>query len=314
MTARHLKTQYGTITFPTFMPVTTFGGKYPLDELMRPYLRRLSICAMVSYYYAKNMKPAERPSMPLFIDSGGFASLFEGSRIVTNDNYAIIETKEGDAISPHDVLALQERHADIGATLDFLVPPSVTPDEAVARQNWTIRNALWALTHRKNQRLKLYASIQAWDESSTKRIMSALVDYAFDGFALGGMVPRVKDPDTILSIVKVIREIDDHRPLHVFGIGQPELMVRLFKAGVDSTDSSSFLRATAEKRFLAPPLCNQHLLAPNEADSGTCNCHACKKHDTKYFSLTGETNNLALALHNLAVSQAASHQNNRSLE
>lgn len=314
MTTRHLETIHGSVTFPTFMPVTTFGGKYPLDELVRPYLRRLSTCAMVSYHYAKNMRPADRPAMPLFIDSGGFASLFEGSRMVSNDDVAIIETKDGDTICPHEVLDLQERHADIGATLDFLVPPTLAHDEAVSRQTWTIKNALWALAHRKSNRLKLYASIQAWDEPSTKRIMSALVDHAFDGFALGGMVPRVKHPDTILSIVKAIRAIDDHRPLHVFGIGQPELMLRLFKAGVDSTDSSSFLRATAEKRFLEPLRCTHQLHTPAGTTPSKCHCDACRTHDARYFSLTGETNNLALALHNLAISQAPVHHNMSSLE
>ena len=60
-TTRALETTRGTIQFPTFMPVTTFGGKYPLDDLLRPYLPRYSQCLMVSYYYAKQMNARERP-------------------------------------------------------------------------------------------------------------------------------------------------------------------------------------------------------------------------------------------------------------
>jgi len=76
---RQLKTAHGTIRLPAFVPVTTFGKKYPLDDLVRPYLPRLASAAMVSFHYARQMK--ERPSLPLFIDSGGFASLFENATV-----------------------------------------------------------------------------------------------------------------------------------------------------------------------------------------------------------------------------------------
>lgn len=52
---KKLKTPHGDITFPAFMPVTTFGDKYPLDRMVRPYLRRVSQCLMVSYHYAQEV-------------------------------------------------------------------------------------------------------------------------------------------------------------------------------------------------------------------------------------------------------------------
>lgn len=297
MKQRKIETQHGSISFPTFMPVTTFGGKYPLDDLIRPYLKRLSQCVMVSYYYAKQMKT--RPNIPLFIDSGGFASLFEGSEVADKGSYACIKTKEGEVISPLDVLALQEKYADIGATLDFIISPKQDLKEKKYRQEMTLKNAIWAIENKKDQNLKLFASVQAWDEKSAIKIMEKLVDYPFDGFALGGMVSRVKDPKTVISIVKSIREIDNKRPLHVFGIGQPLLISELFKQGVDSTDSSSFLRATADKRILQ--LSTKDYISINKLDKKTftCKCSVCRIHDTSSFRLTGETNNLALALHNL---------------
>jgi helicase len=75
-----LNTVHGPISLPAYVPVTTFGTKYPLDDLVRPYLPRLAPAAMVSFYYAKKMK--ERPGLPLLIDSGGFASLFQNSRVI----------------------------------------------------------------------------------------------------------------------------------------------------------------------------------------------------------------------------------------
>ena len=74
-------TAHGTINFPTFMPVTTFGDKYPLDRMIQPYLKRTSQCLMVSHYYAQEMK--KRPNIgspdliPALIQAG--ADSFDSS-------------------------------------------------------------------------------------------------------------------------------------------------------------------------------------------------------------------------------------------
>ena len=41
-TGRALNTRRGAIPLPAYVPVTTFGGRYPLDDLVRPYLPRLA--------------------------------------------------------------------------------------------------------------------------------------------------------------------------------------------------------------------------------------------------------------------------------
>jgi helicase len=47
-------------------------------------------------------------------------------------------------------------------------------------------------------------------------------------------------------------EIDD-RPLHVFGLGKPETTAKLFEMGVDSVDSSSYVRLAADGRLWSRP-------------------------------------------------------------
>src|SRR6476659_8310941 len=91
VTARVLETASGTIYFPAYIPVTTFGEKYPLDALIQPYLPRLSQALMVSHHYAKQM--SKRPRLPLLIDSGGFATLFEGSKIYERDGLGMLEVR-----------------------------------------------------------------------------------------------------------------------------------------------------------------------------------------------------------------------------
>ena len=241
-----LNTAHGTLHFPTFMPVTTFGDKYPLDKMVQPYLKRMSQCLMVSHYYAQGMK--KRPNMPIFIDSGGFAGLFEGAEIVEYDDYAAIKTREGDELNPLDVLHFQIKNADIGATLDFIIPPGLDEKECIKRQNLTIKNALYAQKHNIVGHLVLYASLQCWDEASARRCARIYADAGFDGIAIGGLVPRSKDVEYMKTIVRAVREEAPNCAIHVFGIGNPSVLPDLIAAGADSFDSSSYVRNAIESR------------------------------------------------------------------
>lgn len=241
---KKLRTRHGTITFPAFMPVTTFGDRFPLDGMVRPYLKRMSQCLMVSHYYAREMK--KRPDMPIFIDSGGFAGLFSGAEIVDRGEYACIRTTEGKELDPMDVLRFQILNADIGATLDLIIPPGMPEDECERRQNLTIKNALFARKRNITGDLILFASLQCWDEWSARRCAGVYAKAGFDGIAIGGMVPRAKDREYIRKIVRAVRAEAPDCLIHVFGCGNMELIPDLIEAGADSFDSSSYARSAVD--------------------------------------------------------------------
>jgi hypothetical protein len=166
---RTLTTRRGKISFPAYIPVTTFGEKYPLDKLVQPYLPRLAPAAMVSYYYAKEIVLETAFRIPLLVDSGGFATLFADTQLYDRDGLGVLEiSKAGvtEILHPRDVLELQEAIADVAFTLDFPIPPKLDADEALRRQRLTITNAHWALANRRRRDLPLFACIQAWDVDS----------------------------------------------------------------------------------------------------------------------------------------------------
>jgi tRNA-guanine family transglycosylase len=205
---------------------------------------------MVSYPYALELTGDY--SLPLLVDSGGFASLFKGSSIVTAGGLGVLEIVRGDGIErvhPRDVLDLQERVADIAFTLDFPIPPGTEPKEARLRQDLTIGNALWALDNRRRRDLLMFACLQGWDAESVRTAAQACAPSPFDGFAIGGLVPRARDHEMVLSMVEAVRDEIADRPLHVFGIGSPDLVEKLFERGVDSVDSSSYLKMAADGRL-----------------------------------------------------------------
>ena len=155
-----LRTRRGEVRLPAYFPVTTFGERYPLDSLIRPYLPRLAAGVMVSYYYARRMSDA--PRVPVLVDSGGFASLFEGARVAEEQGLGVLEVTRDGAVErthPRDVLELQERVADVAFTLDFPIPPGTEGGEARRRQALTIANARWALANRRRRDLPLFACV-----------------------------------------------------------------------------------------------------------------------------------------------------------
>ena len=250
----HLRTSHGPIRLPAYVPVTTFGDKYPLDDLVRPYLSRLAPAVMVSFHYARQMK--ERPSFPLLIDSGGFASLFQNAQVRSVDGLGVLETTADgaiDSLHPRDVLDFQEQHADVAFTLDFPIPPSMDLSEAHRRQALTIANAKWAFANRRRPEMLLYACVQGWDVASYRECAAALAELPCDGIAIGGLVPRIGDLAEVLAIVDAVRAVAPTKPLHVFGIGKPGLVERLFQHGVQSVDSSSYVKLAADGRLWGQP-------------------------------------------------------------
>ncbi|WP_347841613.1 tRNA-guanine transglycosylase [uncultured Draconibacterium sp.] len=245
---RFLDTQRGRIPFPAYIPVTTYGDSYPLDNLIRPYLPRLAPAVMVSYSFAQAMQ--ELPSVPVLIDSGGFVSLFKNARTGERDGMGVtIVTKPDETeevLDPMTVLEFQEEKADVAFTLDFPIPPGMEMPEARERQKLTIANAIWAVRNRRRKDLALYGCVQAWDPDSARACAEAYADHEFDGIAIGGMVPRSRDLGLVLAIVEAVRAVEPDKPLHVFGLGKPETVRELFAAGVDSIDSSAYLKAAAD--------------------------------------------------------------------
>jgi tRNA-guanine family transglycosylase len=247
---RGLATRSGQIPFPAYIPVTTFGSRYPLDDLVRPYLPRLAHAVMVSYHYAHQMK--ERPRLPVLVDSGGFVGLFEGARVFESDGLGVIELRRDDAVEvihPRDVLELQERVADVAFSLDIPIPVGMTNESAHLRRDLTIANARWAVANRRRRDLPLYGGVQGWDVESYTECARDVLAAGVDGLAIGGLVPRTHDPKLIASIVGAVRKVAGDHPVHAFGLGKPELVDLVCAAGADSVDSSSYVRLAADGRL-----------------------------------------------------------------
>lgn len=221
------------------VPVITLCPDHRLDTVLVPYLCRLTRLLMLSYPYAARAE--KLPSVPLMIDSGGFASIHPTSKIIPREGHFQLEV-DGQLLDPLEVLRFQERHAAIGFTLDFLIPPGLSEGERVRRFNATLQNAEFALRHHQNKGMELYASLQAWDAASAAEAASHYRHLGFTGIGIGGLVPHARKPAYIRSIVQAVKDAAPGVKLHAFGLGSPGNTELLLGLQVDSSDSSSYAR------------------------------------------------------------------------
>jgi len=68
----------------------------------------------------------------------------------------------------------------------------------------------------------------------------------------------------VLAIVEAVREEIGDLPLHVFGLGKPAMVKELYRVGVDSVDSSSYVKYAADGKLWSNP--SLTLIEPTPTD------------------------------------------------
>lgn len=282
----------------TFLPVTTFGGKFPLDDLIRPFLFRFAPMALVSYPYATALP--KRVELPLFLDSGGFAGSLTGATYEYRDDHFALRTPDELLIDPLGLLHRAETHTQIRAvaTLDAFIAPGLEGEERQARFDWTLKNAEFMMRHRKQADLFIYGSLQGWDFASGKAGAEALREIGVDGIAVGGMVPRAGRREEMAEILVGVLAGAGGVPVHVFGLGQPELVRWLFGLGVWSVDSSSYVRQAVSGRYWNWEE-NKYQALEKLPHTLACDCSICRLGNKGLFKNGGLWGSSRLALHNL---------------
>jgi len=202
-------------------------------------------------------------------------------------------------VDPLEILRVQEKlGADIASTLDVSVLPSDDPlsNSHAEYMRTSVKNALLSLQSREREDMKIYASLQGND---LKAIIN-MIDYLakrgnFDGYAIGGLLPKRSDFRRLIDIVYAVRKRIGDAPLHVFGLGGPSYIPLLTYLGVDSFDSSSYLKAGSRRVFFLPAQGSVDFCDIGNQKWLPCVCPVCSQHTTYQVR---EQRKL-IALHNL---------------
>lgn len=229
------------------------------------------------------LKSVYSPKITYFVDSGGFQ----------NRDLKIQP-------DPIEVLRIQEKiGANIASTLDVPIFTD-TPATTFQHQNSTsisIKNAIVALKYRENENMKIYASIQGYNLTHLLNCIDYLMKHGdFDGFAIGGLLPKRGRFYEIIDIIIAVRQKIGGKPLHIFGMGGPTTIPLMIYAGADSFDSSSYMKAGSKRIFYSPEkgsIAFSEL--PEKYEYLPCVCPVCSTHT---FNEVRNSRKL-IAMHNL---------------
>jgi len=194
----------------------------------------------------------------VFADSGGFD----------------FKSAERD-IDPAVTLDTQDRlDADIYGTVDL---PITRDDRAAHNQRRIQQNIELALetSDRHTGTGFLIASVHGHDPATIRNSIRYLDRHGeFDGYAVGSLVPVRTDYKKVTKLVLAARTATD-KHLHVYGLGGHVYQPLLLYLGVDSYDSSSFIRSSGNRRYLIPGFGGEELWNIEQLDYLPCSCPVC---------------------------------------
>jgi tRNA-guanine family transglycosylase len=214
----------------------------------------------------------------IFADSGGYD--FQNKEIDT---------------TPAKTLETQRRlGADIFGTVD--APLSQDNRKAANQQriSRSIDLALEASDAHDGDEV-LLASVHGYDPKTVQNTIRHLErNGEFDGYAVGSLVPIRTNYEKVTKIILAARRATD-KHLHVYGLGGITYQPLLLYMGVDSFDSSAFIRSAAKRNYLMPGFGGEPLKNIEDLIHLPCACPVCS---TRSFEKIRNDRDL-LVQHNL---------------
>jgi len=290
---RTLDTPHGPLQTPVLFPVSNIGKRS--SDNTPEYTDSIPdlSTAMVNARAIRNRKPQWKRLLEdstlrgemdvssetiIFADSGGFD--FQQEQVDT---------------SPEETLETQSQiEADIFGTVDVPLSRENRQAENQRRISRSIDLALEASDHHEGEEL-LFGSVHGYDPETVRNTIRHLErNGKFDGYALGSLVPIRTDYEKVTKIILSARRATD-KHLHVYGLGGVTYQPLLLYLGVDSFDSSAFIRSAGNRNYLIPGFGGEPMKNIEELTHLPCACPIC---NDRTFDEVREDRDL-LVQHNL---------------
>lgn len=197
------------------------------------------------------------------------------STIVFADSGGFDFTSEALDTTPKETLQTQRQlDADIFGTVDVPLSRDNRDNKNQQRIRDSIDYALEASDRHDDDAL-LLASVHGYDPETIRNNIRHLEQHGdFDGYAVGSLVPIRTDYTKVTKLVIAARQATD-KHLHVYGLGGLVYQPLLLYMGVDSFDSSAFIRSAGNRNYLIPGFGGQELHKIDTLDRLPCPCPIC---------------------------------------
>jgi queuine tRNA-ribosyltransferase len=250
-----LETRHGIVDTPIFMPVGTQGtvkatAPDELSELgaqiilgntyhlfLRPGLEVIRNFGGLHQFMSWNY--------PILTDSGGF-QVFSLSKLrkITEDGVHFNNHLDGSPcfISPEISMEVQATlGSDVAMVFDECLPYPCESDHAAASLErtlrWAWRSKRWYDSKSPESRPLLFGIVQgATYPDLREKSARALVEMAFDGYAIGGVSVGEPESEMMRAIDASEPFLPPDRPRYAMGLGTPPQIFDLVARGVDMFD------------------------------------------------------------------------------
>jgi len=228
----------------------------------------------------KERSEFERFNGPLFVDSGGY-------KFLHNDGFDGADFHI--EINQETALDMQRRMgADVIINLDQPIAPDDSYQERIAKARETAQNIAEFLRLSQDYEAARYLSVHGYNYAMIDSFLDEVFDIigpeiarrAFDGVALGGLVPKKDNKQALVTAVSDCRQVLEDRgfrdmPFHVLGISNSSIPL-LTALGVDTFDSMAYLHAAINGKYHKSLLED---VSYDEANFEECGCPVCSDSD-----------------------------------
>lgn len=270
---RTLETDHGTLKTPILFPVRNIGKRS--SDNTPEYADSIPdlSTAMVNARSIRQRDPQwdrlqngatlrEEMGVPdetvVFADSGGFD--FKNEEVDTTPE-RIIETQ-------------RTIDADILGTVDLPISKENWDAENQRRIEQSIQYALEASDLHDDDGF-LIASVHGHDPGTIRNSIRYLEKRGdFDGYALGSLVPIRTNYKKVTKLILAARQATN-KHLHVYGLGGIVYQPLLLYLGVDSFDSTAFVRSAGNRNYLLPGFGGTELRNIEDLEHLPCPCPVC---------------------------------------
>ena len=270
---RALETPHGVIETPVLFPVRNIGKRSsdntPEYTKSIPDLRTAMVNARAIRQKQgqwRRIKKGQnlRQEMDvakqtvIYADSGGFD-------FTTGDH----------DVTPEEIVRVQQKiDADLLGTVDLPLHPTNRRSHNLNRAAESVDLAIQASEVHDGSGL-LIASVHGYDPEIVQNSIERLErEGDFDGYALGSLVPIRNEYQRVTKLILAARTATD-KHLHVYGLGGHVYQPLLLYLGVDSFDSTSFIKSAGKRRYLVPGFGGTILREIDELDYLPCSCPVC---------------------------------------
>lgn len=178
-------------------------------------------------------------------------------------------------VTPRETLETQRViEADFLGTVDLPLSRKNRAAENQRRIEQSTQYALEASDAHDGSGL-LLASVHGYDPATVRNSIRHLERNGdFDGYALGSLVPIRTAYEKVTKLVLAARRATE-KHLHVYGLGGIVYQPLLLYLGVDSFDSTAFIRSAGNRNYLVPGFGGQPLRNVQELEHLPCPCPVC---------------------------------------